>query len=201
MIRALLSPVTFQRFEFHACRFARKHPFGSKLSSGAVGWAFDINDIAGGHQHAELFALDSSNFGLVGADRKNCRRTGPSKFRDVVGVAIDDTPSNTGSNSGFRNLRHACPNRFYQYGVRFWAGVLNDLDELLGLLDRVIIGVDDLEFDVESGGHLCYGCRLFRLVIVVSSGKSNNYIGFIHLLGARYFSNQRDSVTKIRGLQ
>ena len=66
-------------------------------------------------------------------------------------------------------------------------GVLNDLDELLGLVDGVVVGVDDLNLDPESRGHFGYGDCLFGLVIVLSGGESNNYIQFVHgvLAGTR----------------
>jgi hypothetical protein len=50
------------------------------------------------------------------------------------------------------------------------------------LIDRVIVGVDDFDLHAESGGYIGHGNSLFRLVIVLSGGKSNNYVEIVHRL-------------------
>jgi len=50
----------------------------------------------------------------------------------------------------------------------------------LGLVDGVVVGVDNFDFDPEAAGHLSRGGCLLSLVIVVSRGKSNNYVQIVH---------------------
>jgi hypothetical protein len=58
--------------------------------------------------------------------------------------------------------------------------ILNDFNELLRLVHGVVVGVDDLNGSAESRSHVGHGDCLFCLVIVLSCGKSNNYIPFFH---------------------
>ena len=177
---AALGPIALQHFQLDCRRLVGKHPLGAELSCHAVKGALDIEDVALGHEQAKLLSLDSSDLGLVGADGEYWNRATATKFADVVGIAVDDSPPDAGSDSGFSNLGHPRPNRLDQNGSGPQYGILNDFDKLLSLVDGVVIGVDDLNLDAESRGHCFDGDCLFGLVIVLSCGESNNYIQFVH---------------------
>ena len=137
------------------------HPFGALLSRRAVEWTLDIENISVGDQRGNLLALNAADFSLVSADREDGNCAAPTKFVNVVGIAVDDSPSNAGRDCSFGNLRHPRPDWLYQNGSGPVRRILNELDELLGLINGVVVGVDDLNLDAEPCGHLgdC-GCLL-----------------------------------------
>src|SRR5579871_412116 len=97
------------------------------------------------------------------------------QFRDVVRIAVDDSPSNTRGDGGLGDLRHARADRLDQNRRGSPFRILDDLDELLRLIDGVIVSVDDLDLYAEAGGYIGHGDCLFSLVIVFSGGESNGY--------------------------
>jgi len=150
------------------------------LGRHAVEGALDVKNVTLRDKGAELLSLNPTDFGLVGADREDWNSATSAEVGDVVGIAVDDAPTDTGSDSSLRNLRHASADRLHENGAGVLDRVLNDLEELLGLIDGIVVGVDHLNVDAEAGGHFRYRYCLFCLVVVVSGDEGNNYIQFVH---------------------
>ena len=75
---------------------------------------------------------------------------------------------------------HGGSDRLDQNRIRSLCPVLDDLQELLALIYGVVVGVDDIDFDTQPECSFDRRCRLFRLVIIVFRGQSNNYILTFH---------------------
>jgi hypothetical protein len=73
-------------------------------------------------------------------------------------------------------LRHPRTNRLYQNCGGALDRILNDFDQLLGLIDGVVVGVNDLNLRAETRRCFRSGRRLLGLVIIVSGNERNNYI-------------------------
>jgi len=146
----------------------------------AVEGTFDVEDVPLWNEDAKLRPLNASDFGLVGADREDWDGPAFPKIGNVIGIAVDDSPSDACSDCRFRDLRHPSADGLDENSRGPLRRVLNNFDELLGLVDGIVVGVDDLNLDAESRGHFSDSDCLFRLVIVLSCSESNNYIQFFH---------------------
>jgi len=76
------------------------------------------------------------------------------------------------------------------------------------LIDRVIVGVNNLEFYAVAVGDFRCGCGLFGLVIIVSGDESDNYAQFFHAFfrmptsnGSKQAGDWRDCATASKRLQ
>jgi hypothetical protein len=50
--------------------------------------------------------------------------------------------------------------------------------QLLALVDRIVVGVDDIDINSQAAGCLSSGSLLFPLEVVISGGKSNQELSF-----------------------
>src|SRR6266851_4793542 len=109
---------------------------------------------------------------------------GPAKFRDVVGVAIQDRPTDASGRGGTGNLgQSSASNRLEDNRVRALQLIigLNRLQDLRALSNRVVIRVNDASFHAQLAPHLFRGLRLFDVIIVVIRGKGNQEAQFFHV--------------------
>ena len=148
-MRTALGPVAFQYFQLDCGRLGGEHPLRSELRCRAVERAFDIENIPFANEQTKLLTLDSANFGLIGADREYRSGIALTNLGDIFGIAVDDAPTYTGADCRFCNLRHSGPYRFDQNSAGPLRGILNQLDELLSLIHRIVVGIDDLDLDAK----------------------------------------------------
>jgi hypothetical protein len=69
-----------------------------------------------------LLALDAADLGLVGADREDRDLASAAKLGDVVGIAVDDSPSDAGRNSRFATCGIPVPTGSTRIAVGCCAG-------------------------------------------------------------------------------
>src|SRR5437899_7014837 len=108
-----------------------------------------------------------------------------AQFQDVVGIAIQHRPSDTDRCGRSGDLwQSGATDRLKNNGVRPLILVrLNGFQNLGALRNRVVIRVNDLDFNAQFAGHLLRGLRLFDLVIVVVRCQGNQDTQFVHRSG------------------
>src|SRR5712692_2823468 len=161
------------------------HASGAISGSGVFPRALNAeNGAAMGQQCGKLAALDTADFEMVGGQGEDGCSGSPAKFRDVVGVAIQDGPTDASGRGGTGNLgQSSASNRLEDNRVRALQLIigLNRLQDLRALSNRVVIRVNDASFHAQLARHLFRGLRLFDLIIVVIRGKGNQEAQFFHV--------------------
>jgi len=119
---------------------------------------------------------------MVGGDAEKGSGGDFAQFRNVAGVAVEDSPSDTGRSGSAGNLgQGGTTDRLKDDGVRaVVVGRLDGFEDLGALGDGVIIGIEDLDFRAQIAGHQLGGLGLFDLVIVVVGGKRNENAQLFH---------------------
>jgi len=70
---------------------------------------------------------------------------------NVFRFTIQDSPAYAGCDCGPGHLDHFSTHRLHDDGIGTLCAVLDYLDQLLGLVDGVIVGVKNLDFHAEPG--------------------------------------------------
>ena len=79
-----------------------------------------------------------------------------------------------------RNLLHACPHGFGKDCVRPFGWILDEGQNLLGLLHSIIAGINDLNVSPELGCSRFRRRGLLQLIIVFLSNQRNHNVEFVH---------------------
>ena len=124
---ASFGPIPFEHLHLNLAGFGRKHSLGAEIRRAAGRRTFDIKNVAFGCKGRQLFTLYPPHFFLVGTHRKHRDRGGLAKFRNVVGFAIQNPPTDARRHCRFRDLIHGSSNRLNQNRIRTLCLVLDDL--------------------------------------------------------------------------
>src|SRR6267154_1143759 len=122
---------------------------GAFFGGGIFRGSLDVeNRAAVGQQRSKLTALDAADFKMVGSHAKDGSRGRAPQFQNVIGVAIQNSPSDSCRGSRACDLRQSgAADRFEHNGV--WALIfvgLDNFENLRALRNGVVIRVNDLDF-------------------------------------------------------
>ena len=99
--------------------------------------------------------LNSPHFYLIGGDGKDWSISRPAQIGNVFRFTIQDSPAYAGRDCCLGHLDHFGAHRLHDDRIGTLCAILDYLDQLLGLVDGVIVGVKNLDFHAEPGSCLC----------------------------------------------
>ena len=100
-------------------------------------------------QRRKLPSLNSRHFDLIGGDGKDWSAPRSAQFGDIFSLTIQDSPAYAGRHGRFCHLNHFGAHRLDDDGVGTRPRALDNLDQLLGLVDGVIVGVNNFDVGAE----------------------------------------------------
>ena len=134
------------------------------------------------HEGRNLAALNAADLEMVGSEYKNRGRRRFPEFGHIIGIAIENGPTNARRSSGASDLRQGrTANGLKDNGVgamRLFS--LNGFEKLGALRDGIVVGVDHLELDAELASGIFGGLRLFDLIVVVVGRQRDEKTQFFH---------------------
>ncbi len=179
-----LGPLAFEQGDLDVGGFGLLHARGTVLGGGIFRGSLNVQHRAAvGQQSGELPALDAPDFHVIGSKRKNRNARSLAQLGHVRGFAIENHPSDTGAGRGAGHLgKSGATDRLENDGMGTKrGGGLHGFEDLRALVDGVVVGVDNLQFDIEFAGGEFGGFRLLNLVVVVAGGQRNQKTEFAHL--------------------
>ena len=105
-------------------------------------------------QGSELSGLNSADFHLIGGNGEDRGLSNPSQLGKIFGLAIQNSPAYAGRDCRLSHLDHFGADRLHDDGIGTLRRVLDNFHQELGLVDGIIIGVNDLYFRAEPGSDL-----------------------------------------------
>ena len=110
---------------------------------------------------------------MVGADRKHRHFVQPPQFENIVRLMIQHDPSNARGRSRTRHLRKCgTAGRLEEHRIGLGhRRILNVVQQLLALRERVVVGMDDGDVDAQPAGGFLRRSGLLLLVIVIVVGE------------------------------
>jgi len=120
-----------------------------------------------------LLALDTADFAMIRRDAEHRNPVSRAKFPDVVSFTIKNDPANSCPSRGSSDLGQRSRSRGLEDdGIRSRGrGGLNDLQQLLALVDRIVVRIDDLQIGAQPTSRFLGRCCLLDLIVVVVGGK------------------------------
>jgi len=105
-----------------------------------------------------------------------------TQLREVVSLSIQNHPSDACAHRCPGDLRKAGrPRRFKHNRIGSPLGSrLNNLQQLLALINRIVIGINDLQLRAQLARRVFSGCGLLNLVIIVVGGEGQQYPELLH---------------------
>src|SRR5579859_5765477 len=182
-LRAFFGPLRAQRDDLDVGRLGLLHAQGTFLGRGVFRRALNVQHRAPARQQrSELAPLNAANLDVIGTDGENRGAGDPAEVFDVIGIAIENGPTDIGSGGRASHLgQGGAADGLENDGTGPVRGRrLNGAEDLGALVDGVVIGVDNVGGDAHFIGGLFGGLSLLHLIIVVVSGERNENSHLCH---------------------
>src|ERR1700694_4099151 len=178
-----VGPIGAQGLHLNVGGFGQVHSRGALLRRRTVRWTFDIQHRpALGQQRRKLLSLNLAYLFMVATDRKYRNLRSLPELMEIVRFMVQHHPANIHSYRGESHLRKRCSARGLVYdGIRTRSGrALNEMQHLLALGDRVVVGMDDLKVHSQTSRNFFRSCSLFLLIVVIVVGERDQKAEFFH---------------------